>query len=280
MKGTDGWPTGRDYARLWRDAIAEDGIRLPRDLAGRARLALRSAAISGLSLISRPREGAFLRCLYCHYVFDDQRTRFDRLLRIVQEMGRFVDTATCVSMVRGETPIDGRYFHLSFDDGFRNVLENAAPILSARNIPALMLLPSALVGTYWGPIEMLDWDGVRELRGAGFTIGSHSRTHPRLADLAPAELRGEIADSKAEIEDRIGGSCRYFSWPFGGRDDLGERAEAVLIESGYEASFGAYRGSLPTGGANPYRIPRHHIAPEWPAGHVRFFAGGHRETAP
>jgi peptidoglycan/xylan/chitin deacetylase (PgdA/CDA1 family) len=279
MSDAGGELEGRGYARLWRDAIAEDGIRLPRGFSGRARLAVRSVAISGLSMVRPPRGGSFLRCLYCHYVFDDQRARFDRLLGLVQEMGSFVDTATCVSMVRGERPIDGRYFHLSFDDGFRNVLENAAPILSARGIPALMLVPSALIGTYWGPIEMLDWAGVRELRNAGFTIGSHARTHSRLAELSPRDLRAEVADSKEEIENRIGDSCKYFSWPFGGRGDLGDRARAYLVESGYEASFGAFRGSVRPGVTDPFCLPRHHVEPEWPASHVRFFAGGHWEES-
>lgn len=235
-------------------------------------------AVSALAAASRPKPGPFLRCLYCHYVFDDQRARFSRALRSLQTMGQFVDTEHCLAMVRGDLPVDGPYFHLSFDDGFRNVLENGAPILRELGIPALMLVPTDLIGTYWGPIEMLTWRGVAELRDLGIEIGSHSRTHRRLADLSREEVIEEIRGSKEEVEERLGEACRYFSWPFGGRSDMPADAPALLAESGYEGCFGATRGTVRVGVTDPYRIPRHHIPPEWPLSHIRFFAGGRWEV--
>ncbi len=58
---------------------------------------------------------------------------------------------------------------------------------------------------------------VRAVRAAGHTIGCHTMTHPRLMYLRPAQIRQEIADAKAAIEDILGERIRYFRPPFGGR---------------------------------------------------------------
>lgn len=44
----------------------------------------------------------------------------------------FIDTNHAVSMAKGTAAIDGRYFHLSLDDGFRNMFQNA---ILASGIP-------------------------------------------------------------------------------------------------------------------------------------------------
>src|SRR5689334_14014446 len=104
------------YVTEWGASLRDPGSSMLR-----LRNAVRSGALSLLGRVARDPAGPFLRCVYCHYVFDDQVASFRRILETLQTLGTFVDTATCVAMLGGERPIDGRYFHLSFDDGFRNV---------------------------------------------------------------------------------------------------------------------------------------------------------------
>jgi peptidoglycan/xylan/chitin deacetylase (PgdA/CDA1 family) len=129
-------------------------------------------------------------------VFDDQIADFRRICATLVTMGKFVDSDTCLSMLRGETPIDGSYYHLSFDDGFRNILNNAVPILNDFSIPATIFVPTAMVEAdyetirhycvkttrYAAPIEVLTWRDLAELQRTGFTIGSHTRTQPPKRD--------------------------------------------------------------------------------------------------
>lgn len=113
---------------------------------GRTRRILRSMALSVLSAANRLLEDRFLRCIYCHYVFDDQKERFEALMVRLKRSGEFVDTGTCLRMLKGEVAIDKRYYHMSFDDGFRNNFTNAFPVLRKLNIPAIFFVPSALIG--------------------------------------------------------------------------------------------------------------------------------------
>jgi peptidoglycan/xylan/chitin deacetylase (PgdA/CDA1 family) len=197
-------------------------------------------------------------------------------------------------MMTGKMAIDGRYFHLSFDDGFRVVLHNAAPVLIDLGIPALVFVPTTLVGApyetaqafsvgtlgYSSVMEMMDWNDLRTLRSNGFEIGSHTRSHTRLSHdgLCESFLRGEIAGSKRDIEDRVGAECRYISWPYGRRDDVNDESIRLIQEAGYVACFGAFRGAVyPGQETDPYRIPRHHFEVHWPTKHIEYFARGGME---
>lgn len=274
------------YQRLSR------GFRdVPPGLRSHLRAWLRGLALSTLGRLQAPPEGGFLRCLYCHFVFDDQVQDFRAILQALQRIGTFVDTDTCAAMAKGSIPIDGRYFHLSFDDGFRNIYHNAAPILKELGAPAIVFVPSSRIEIDWETarrysieslslnrvVETSSWDELRSYSSFGIDIGSHTRTHARLSEIDPCRMEDEIAGSKRELEDRLCLECKYFAWPYGTRADVNERALELVRSAGYAACFGAFRGSVRSGKTDPYAIPRHHIKAGWPVSHVTYFALGNRE---
>ena len=136
-----------------------------------------------------------------------------------------------------------RAFVLTFDDGYRSVLEHAAPVIADYGFTATVFVPSGLVGgamrQYGAPAgtaaaPLLDWPALKSLSDAGWTIGSHSRTHPRLTALPPGEAEQEMIGSKHAIEDQIGRPVAAFAYPFGAASpDL----EAIAARH-YRASFG------------------------------------------
>lgn len=278
------------YATRWRQAAP-----LARGIGGRTRGALRDIALYLSSGLDRRQNARYLRCLYCHYVFDDQLEAFERLIIKLKSIAAFVDTDTCVQMLHGQRKIDARYFHLSFDDGFRNNYTNALPILKRHNIPAIFFVPSSLIGGGWevaeqyclhttsyrSVIEMMHWDEVEDLQKSGYEIGSHTRTHARFSDISgsPDLLRDQILGSKLDLEDRLGRECKYISWPFGTLADADASSLAVVRQSGYLACFGAYRGTVRPGITDAFSIPRHHFEAEWPTSHIAYFARGGMESA-
>ena len=236
-----------------------------------------------------------LRLLYCHYVFDDQVRAFERILRELQRLGRFVTTAEALDVLHGRRALDGPAFHLSFDDGFANVASNAAPLMRRLGVPAAFFVPSAIVGAdaarvreyclettrYAAVVDVASWDQLRAMADAGFDIGSHTRTHARFSEMSasPERLRDELEGSKADIERELGGPCRYISWPYGQAGDADARSLGAVRRAGYEACFSASRGHVRSGVGDPWRVPRHHFEPQWPLSHVRHFALGAREPA-
>ena len=229
-------------------------------------------------------------------MFDDQVDDFRRIIEELRKTGRFVDTATCVSMARGETPITGQNYHLSFDDGLRNVFSNALPVLRGLGVPAIVFVATSVVGVDWDTareycldrtgysevIELATWDDLVGAVSQGFEIGSHTRTHAALSRLsAEEELESEIAGSKRDIEEHLGIPCPFLSWPYGTLGDISSGTDDVVARAGYAGMFSAVRGSIRPGSpAQPYRIPRHHFETGWPLSHIRYFASGHWEHSP
>ncbi|PYQ55307.1 MAG: hypothetical protein DMF78_02480 [Acidobacteria bacterium] len=188
---------------------------------------------------------------------------------------------------------------VTFDDGYRDVYDNAFPLLQRMGIPAAVFLVSDLVGTARLPLhdrlylvmaralalpaatraqlgsllrrlglrvpvlespecrpsrdtataqqalleqvppagleqliravtqvigsveaecsdgQMLDWEMVRAMHEAGFTIGSHTCSHALLTLEDRGCLRHELAASRERLEAKLGAPVRHFAYPDG-----------------------------------------------------------------
>jgi peptidoglycan/xylan/chitin deacetylase (PgdA/CDA1 family) len=110
---------------------------------------------------------------------------------------------------------------ITFDDGCETDLLVAAPLLKEFDASATFYI----VAGFLGRPGYLSARQLRELSEQGFDIGSHSMTHSYLTDLAPAELRAEIVESKNRLEQITGREVKHFSCP-GGRWNPGVAEEA------------------------------------------------------
>ena len=148
-----------------------------------------------------------------------------------------------------------RVVAITFDDALLSVLQRAKPLLDSVGYPATMYAPTAYLDTpdkplKWDGIEQwhggehehellpMSWDQLGELAEAGWEIGSHTATHPHLHQVRDdEELRAELVESKARVEDRLGLDCTTLAYPYG---DYDERVVAAAGAAGYAAA-----GTLP-----------------------------------
>jgi peptidoglycan/xylan/chitin deacetylase (PgdA/CDA1 family) len=152
----------------------------------------------------------------------------------------------------GRQELPARPVILTFDDGYRDCLEYAAPILKARGFTATFFVLGLLAGktSQWLLAErgielpLLDWDAVRQLRAAGNECGSHGLSHPRLTQLSPSACREELLTSRRLIEDQLGEEVGHLAYPFGAYD---ESVRAIAVESGYRTACSVRPGWSPPG---------------------------------
>lgn len=277
------------FITSWKQAVV-----LPSTIKGKIRHIARNSALSLASKMINPSTGCNnLRLLYCHYVFDDQKEKFEEIILSLKKIGEFISTNDCIDILNEKTRICKNYFHLSFDDGFRNVFTNALPILQKHNVPAIIFIPTSIVSSDFkttkdyclnttnnmGIIEMITWEDLNKTISLGFDVGSHTQTHARLSEISnsPNLLKDEILGSKHKIEENLGIECRYISWPYGTFDDINLASLEMVKKSGYSACFGAFRGKVRPNITDRFSIPRHHFEVHWPLSHIKFFAQGGKE---
>jgi peptidoglycan/xylan/chitin deacetylase (PgdA/CDA1 family) len=124
---------------------------------------------------------------------------------------------------------------LQFDDGYEDNYKYAFPILKKYGFPAMVFLVSDKVGTP----DFLTWDEVKEMERYNFLAGAHTRHHLYLPRLSMAKAQDEISGSKQVIEDHLGHSINYFSYPSGG---FSVDIKRMVREAGYKAAVTTNRG--------------------------------------
>jgi len=113
---------------------------------------------------------------------------------------------------------------LTFDDGYRNAVTAALPVLRQHGFRATCFLVSGLIGAHntWddglgeGRTDLMSRSDVEAWLAAGMEIGSHSCTHPRLPMLDEPTAAAEIFESRAALQKMFGVIVDHFAYPFGG----------------------------------------------------------------
>lgn len=186
---------------------------------------------------------------------------FARQMTHMAESGYIaLSMAQLCECIEGNAPMPGKAMHITFDDGFSCVLEHAAPILQRHGFPATMFALSDRLGSTndWMTCRgfpertILSVNGLHALEDAGFTIGSHTRTHARLTDLSAEGARDEISSSKSSLEDALGKPVDYFAYPFG---RFSEPVRDLVAGAGYRAACST-RSGFNRAGEDPYLLRR------------------------
>ncbi len=132
---------------------------------------------------------------------------------------------------------------LTFDDGYRDNLINALPILEHYGFPATIFVVSGCLGATL-PREkepdsgrLLSAEELREAASRGLAIGGHTRQHPRLATLSPEHQMEEIAGCKADLEAILEFPIRTFAYPYGSALDYDVESVAAVRRAGFELAF-------------------------------------------
>ncbi len=129
--------------------------------------------------------------------------------------------------VAGAVEKGGKCVAITFDDGVRTHYEQAFPALVERNMAGTFYVITDRVGTD----GYVTWSELREMRGAGMSVQSHTRTHPFLSELNAQALQKELMSSKAKLDDELGQATMELALP--GGDAPRRRLRGLLEDAGY-----------------------------------------------
>lgn len=208
--------------------------------------------------VARPAPAA-----YAHYTVTP--VVFARQMRVLAACGYRSVSLECLGRTRAAgLPIPKRTVVITFDDGFQDAIRHAVPVLAKYGFTATFFVVAGLIGrtSEWTrarrAIEMplADLGALREIDRAGFTIGSHTMTHRRIADLTEDEGRRELHESRQRLEDWLGRTVRDLAYPYG---SASESVRRLAADCGYLRACSTIEGLSPQTD-DPLMLRRVHIA--------------------
>jgi peptidoglycan/xylan/chitin deacetylase (PgdA/CDA1 family) len=125
-------------------------------------------------------------------------------------------------------PLPAKPVMITFDDGYRDVLWNAAPILARLHMPATAYVITGRVSGR--DSSFLTWPELRELERLDVEIGSHTVHHVELTGLTSVAALDELVVSRRELERHLGHPVQWFAYPAGAVDAA---VVPLVREAGY-----------------------------------------------
>jgi len=155
-------------------------------------------------------------------------------------------------------------FIITFDDGYKDNLLNALPILKKYNFVSTCFVVNDMIGKFnlwdndkknFNKKELMNENDINEWLKNGQKIGSHSSSHKNLQILSEKEKIYQIENSKKNLENKFNIQIDSFSFPFG-RYDI---RSLNSVSKNYKYSFTTSRSRFNLDKHKKNLIPRVHI---------------------
>ncbi len=189
--------------------------------------------------------------------------RFERFCRFFGRHFQVVPLSQLLADAAAGRDVGGR-LAITFDDGYANNFETAAPILCRYGLPATFFVATGWIGTHtvapWDQdlkvrFDWMNWDQLRGLVSQGFEIGSHTHTHVDMGTTDPAVIGAELERSKQALRQELGVSAKLFAYPFGDPGNITESSRLLVKEAGFDCCLSCH-GGINDAASDPYRLNR------------------------
>jgi poly-beta-1,6-N-acetyl-D-glucosamine N-deacetylase len=180
---------------------------------------------------------------------------FKSHMQMLADSGRqVVSLQRLLALLRTNQPIPEDWTAITFDDGFRNIIEQADPVLKAHGFAYAIFVNPGTIDLNLP--SMLDWEQLRKLKSEGVLIGNHSMSHHYLVrepyrGKKDAAIQDILAAQKRLEQEKVS-TEKVFAYPYGEFD----KGLMVQLEKYQFISFGQHSGAI---GLNSHRqrLPRY-----------------------
>ncbi len=138
---------------------------------------------------------------------------------------------------------------ITFDDGMKSVLTNAAPILKEYSLPWTFFPVSEWTEQKVSHVEgkCMTWRDVEKLMADGAEMGSHSATHPDFGNIEYDQMVDELGGSRDLFERRLGYAPPTFAIPLGQSMNWKEMSMKAAKDAGYDVIYAQAEETRPGG---------------------------------
>lgn len=154
----------------------------------------------------------------------------------------------------------GKVVAITFDDGFSNVFETAAPILKRYGFTATSFIVANQIGgtNKWDqPLGIaktpcMDTAQLKAWLGMGHEIGSHTLDHANLNRVPDVEAKRQIEESRIVLESLLDTKVTSFAYPYGEESSIHRH---MVRNAGYSWAVTVERNRAKHGD-DPFGLPR------------------------
>jgi peptidoglycan/xylan/chitin deacetylase (PgdA/CDA1 family) len=208
---------------------------------------------------------------------------FGEHLDCIRELGfSSLTISDLVARIQGRSALPERPIVITFDDGFADFADVAAPALHERGLVSTIYLTTGFLRGRAGhpPVRgfddpMLAWSQLTELPAQGVEVGAHSHTHPHLDTVRRRRAWDEITRSKALLEDALHTEIRSFAYPNGYSSPM----VRSLVRQAAFSSACSVKDALSCTEDDLFAIPRLMVRAETSTPELRSWLTGARRVA-
>lgn len=170
--------------------------------------------------------------------------QFRAHMKLLKEEYQVIGIPEMVHKLRNNEPLPDKSVAITFDDGFRNILENAHPILKTHGFPYSIFVNTVDIGVG----GKMTWDELRSLQDDGVTIANHFYDHRHLLDTRQFKSKKDwlketatlLLKAEEELEKELGTSHKYLAYPYG---EFNQQIQSILNEHNF-IGFAQHSGAV------------------------------------
>ncbi|MFA3790959.1 polysaccharide deacetylase family protein [Aliiglaciecola sp. SL4] len=193
-----------------------------------------------------PNHGVVL--LY-HHVSEDtpastsiSPAKFAEHMAYLKEQHNVIPLQTLIENIQNDQPLPENSVAITFDDGYRNIAENAHPIMLKYDFPYTIFISPDLIGKQK---HQLNWSEINKLSKQGVSFANHTRFHKHLLlgnhqnDWLVNTIE-DIEHAEKSIKRNTGFDLKYLAYPYG---EYNQALSQGLQDRGY-IGFGQQSGAI------------------------------------
>lgn len=170
--------------------------------------------------------------------------QFEQHMAFIDKHYTVIPLPELVSALQNKKPLPDNALAITFDDGYKNILQNGHPVLQKYRFPYTVFINPAEIGQR---DDQLTWEEVDKMQSEGVLFANHTLDHLHMLNRAEGESEKQwldrvwhnVTQAEAQIEQHTGTSLKYLAYPFG---EYNQSLSAQLRKAGY-VGFGQHSGA-------------------------------------
>jgi peptidoglycan/xylan/chitin deacetylase (PgdA/CDA1 family) len=194
---------------------------------------------------------------FCRDPLTTSVKRFAEHLAMIRALYPVISTSRLLEHLRNNQQSSATHVAIHFDDCYRDVYTNAAPLLARDETPACVFISSGYIDTDRAfphdlekcpfRLENLRSEEVGGFVRKGIEVGAHTVNHVDLGKVPLDEAVSELTQSKRDLEAILKCPVSVMSFPYGRKENIRPEVVDAVRQAGYSAMFSAYGGFVEEG---------------------------------